>query len=105
MFELQILRLSRILCAMTTSNGMTRRPPPIWRGMAFRSTPRAESDPFAFEKLNDRMRYREDRFATTALVDGGLLSVSWTLRDGTIRIISARFATAQERRLYHDEGF
>jgi uncharacterized DUF497 family protein len=49
------------------------------------------------------MNYREDRFATTALVDGRLLSVSWTARAERIRIISARFATAQERRLYHDQ--
>ena len=73
-------------------------------GVSFFTARRVFDDPFAFEILDDRMSYPEDRFATTALVDGRLLSVSWTLREGTILIISARFATAQERRLYHDEG-
>ncbi len=72
-------------------------------GVSFDTARRVFDDPFAFEKLDDRMRYREDRFSTTALVDGRFLSVSWTQREGKIRIISARFATAQERRLYHDQ--
>jgi uncharacterized DUF497 family protein len=72
-------------------------------GVSFFTARRVFDDPFAFERLDDRMNYREDRFATTALVDGRLLSVSWTARARRIRIISARFATAQERRLYHDQ--
>lgn len=72
-------------------------------GVSFFTARRVFNDPFAFEKLDDRMNYREDRFATTALVDGTMLSVAWTERAERIRIISARFATAQERRLYHDQ--
>ncbi|MDO9472539.1 MAG: BrnT family toxin [Caulobacter sp.] len=74
-------------------------------GVSFSTARRVFDDPFAFEKLDDRMTYPEDRFATIALVDGKLLSVAWTERGERIRIISARFATAQERRLYHDQDF
>jgi uncharacterized DUF497 family protein len=43
----------------------------------------------------------EDRFIAIGPVTGGLLLVVWTDRDEeTIRIISARWATARERTLY-----
>ncbi|HRD46920.1 MAG TPA: hypothetical protein PLF78_10605 [Caulobacter sp.] len=41
--------------------------------MSFSTARRTFDDPFAFEKLDDRMTYREDRFVTIALVDGALL--------------------------------
>lgn len=72
-------------------------------GVSFFTARQVFNDPFAFEKLDDRMNYREDRFVTTAPVEGRMLSVTWTGREERIRIISARFATAQERRLYHDQ--
>lgn len=74
-------------------------------GVSFTTARRVFGDPFAFERLDDRMNYGEDRVVTIGLVDGGLVSVCWTQRESRVRIISARFATAQERRLYHDEEF
>ena len=50
-------------------------------GVSFSTARRVFDDPFAFEKLDDRMTYPEDRFATIALVDGKLLSVAWTERE------------------------
>jgi len=45
----------------------------------------------------------EDRFIAIGPIPRGLVLVVWTERDeGTIRIISARWATPRERRLYQD---
>jgi len=38
------------------------------------------------------------------MVDGRLLYVAYTLRNGTIRIISARGAEAYEKREYHEDN-
>lgn len=45
----------------------------------------------------------EDRFIAIGPIKRGLVLVVWTERDeGTIRIISARWATRREQRLYED---
>jgi len=45
----------------------------------------------------------EDRFIAIGPVEGGLIVVAWTERpNGSIRIISARWATRRERRLYQE---
>lgn len=49
----------------------------------------------------------EERFITIGPIRGGLVLVVWTERDeDVIRVISARWATPNERRLYirHLEG-
>ena len=38
------------------------------------------------------------------MIDGRLLFVAYTLRNGTIRIISARGAEPYEKRKYHEEN-
>ena len=44
----------------------------------------------------------EDRFIAIGPIRRGVVLVVWTERDGeTVRIISARFATKQEIRLFH----
>jgi hypothetical protein len=44
----------------------------------------------------------EDRFIAVGPISRGLILVVWTERDeDTIRIISARWATKQERHLYN----
>ena len=43
----------------------------------------------------------EERFITIGPIEGGLVLVVWTERTGEfVRVISARWATAHERRLY-----
>ena len=45
----------------------------------------------------------EDRFIAIGPVEGGLIVVAWTERpNGSIRIISARWATRREQRLYQE---
>lgn len=50
--------------------------------------------------LDDRANYGEERRTRLGMIDGALYSVTYTMRDGTTRIISARRASQNERRRY-----
>ena len=58
----------------------------------------------AIEQLDDREDYGEDRFIIIGMVEGRLLSVAYTMRGETIRIISARGAEPYEQRRYHEDN-
>ena len=60
------------------------------------------NDPYRIEYLDDIHSDSEDRWISIGLV-GKLLCVIYTERDGgnKIRLISARLATAKERREYY----
>ena len=73
-------------------------------GVTFDLAKRVFRDPFAIERLDDREDYGEDRYVIIGMVDGRVLCVVHTLRNGTIRIISARGAEPHERRRYHDDN-
>ena len=47
-------------------------------------------------------RNDEDRWKTTAMVQGDFFTVVWTWRDDTIRVISMRRAHEQEIRKYRE---
>ena len=49
---------------------------------------------------DDRRGYGEDRFITIGFLDGAMVVLVWTPRDGTYRIISLRKASERERTLY-----
>lgn len=74
-------------------------------GVSFETAKRVFSDPFATERLDDREDYGEDRYILIGMVDGRILCVVHTLRNGTIRIISARGAEPHEKRRYHEDNF
>jgi uncharacterized DUF497 family protein len=61
-------------------------------------------DAFAIERLDDRKDYGEDRYSILGMVDGRLLYVAHTMREGIVRIISARGAEPYERRQYHEDN-
>jgi uncharacterized protein len=73
-------------------------------GVSFETAKRAFEDPFATERLDDREDYGEVRYSILGMVDGRILYVAYTLRNGTIRIISARGAEPHERRRYHEDN-
>ena len=52
------------------------------------------------DRYDGREDYGEDRFLTIGLADDFELTVTYTLRGDTIRIISARKATRYEQRDY-----
>lgn len=61
-------------------------------------------DSFAIENLADRENHGEDRYTIIGMVQGRLLFVAYTMRDETVRIISARGAEPYERRQYHEDN-
>ena len=73
-------------------------------GVSFETAKRVFKDPFATERLDDREDYDEDRYSILGMVDGRILYVAYTLRNGTIRIIPARGAEPHERRRYHEDN-
>jgi len=73
-------------------------------GVSFEAAKEVFKDPFAIERLDDRENYGEDRYVIIGMVDGRVLCVVYTLRNGIIRIISARGAEPHERRRYHEDN-
>lgn len=53
-----------------------------------------------FRQEDDRRAYGESRFRVYGMVEGRLLCVVYTMRNGRVRIISARRASRAERRAY-----
>ena len=60
-------------------------------------------DPFALDDIDDREDCGEERSNIIGMVEGRILFVTYALRGGNTRIISARKATRDERRRYHEE--
>lgn len=55
------------------------------------------------EVFDDQHSDQEDRFIAVGPVSHGVVVIVWTERDEeTVRIISARWATPRERRLYEE---
>jgi uncharacterized protein len=77
-----------------------------WRDHAvtFEMAREAFHDPFAVEWQDLTQDPSEERYSLIGMVEGRLLFVGYTLRGDKIRIITARKATAYERRRYHDEN-
>ena len=73
-------------------------------GISFPTAREAFNDPFAIERLDDREAYGEDRYILIGMAEGRLLFVAYTMRESTIRIISARGAEPYEYRQYHQEN-
>lgn len=74
----------------------------IVHGVSFVQATGVFEDPFAFELLDDRADYGEDRFVVIGMSGGRTLAVVYTMREERIRIISAREAQPHERRKYHE---
>ena len=73
-------------------------------GVSFDEASSVFGDPLAVSIMDPDHSISEDRFLTTGLsVVQRLLVVSHVYRDGNIRIITAREASSQERRLYESE--
>jgi uncharacterized DUF497 family protein len=73
-------------------------------GVTFDLAKSVFADPFAIDRVDDREDYGEDRFIILGMVDGRLLFVAYTIRNDTIRIISARGAEPHEKRKYHEDN-
>ena len=69
--------------------------------VTFQVAAQAFEDHHGLDLVDDRMDYGEERWLRIALVEGRVLSVTYTGRVGAVRIVSARTATRRERRMYH----
>jgi hypothetical protein len=73
-------------------------------GVSFEAAKQVFQDPFAIERVDDREIYGEDRYVVIGMAENRVLCVTYTLRDGHTRIISARGAGPHERRRYHEDN-
>jgi uncharacterized protein len=73
-------------------------------GITFDQAISAFRDTFAVEYPDDRMDYGEDRFIHIGMAAGQLLTVAFTERADSTRIISARRSTKYEEELYHSQN-
>lgn len=71
-------------------------------GVSFEQAAAAFDDPFGLELLDDRFDYGEERFVLIAMAGGRLLTVVYTERDETCRLISARPSTRAEQDAYFE---
>jgi len=70
-------------------------------GLSFEVAARVFLDQNRINAHDTRKEYGEDRFITVGIVSETLLCVAYTIRNGnTIRLISARYANAKERKQY-----
>jgi len=72
-------------------------------GVAFEDAARAfEAEDACLEVYDREHSHSEERFITIGPIRDGIVLVAWTEREeGVVRLISARWATPRERRLYH----
>jgi uncharacterized DUF497 family protein len=71
-------------------------------GIRFDYAARVFLDPYRLEMPDEREEYEEVRFKTIGMVDNRALVVIYTVRNGNIRLISARRAERYEQRQYHE---
>ena len=70
-------------------------------GISFETAAFVFTDPYYVVLFDEDHSLEEDRFYVLGTVQD-ILFVVFTLRNETIRLISARLATRQERRFYYD---
>jgi len=73
-------------------------------GVSFYDAVLAFRDPFAFEEIDDRENYGEERINLIGMSGDRMLHVTYTEREDRIRIISARRAEYYEREDYQREN-
>ncbi|MBR6295933.1 MAG: BrnT family toxin [Treponema sp.] len=74
-------------------------------GLTFEMAEEVFEDPFAIEKYDEiNSTIEEDRFIVLGRIKNQLVVVTvYTPKNGKRRIISARYATSNERRLYYGQ--
>ena len=70
-------------------------------GISFETAKSVFGDQYSVEFADDRFDYGEDRYVIIGLVGSRLVAVTYTWRDNVIRLITARGAEPNERRLYN----
>lgn len=76
----------------------------VKHGVTFETARDVFKDPFAIEQIDDRHDYGEERWTIVGMAGTQLLFVAYTMRNGSIRIISARAAEPYEEREYYEQN-
>jgi uncharacterized DUF497 family protein len=76
----------------------------VKHGVTFDEARSVFRDPFAVELLDDRKDYGEDRYILIGMSAASVLVVVYMERNKRNRIISARKAEPNERRVYHEQN-
>jgi uncharacterized DUF497 family protein len=71
--------------------------------ISFETAIRVFRDPHAIDEIDDREDYGEERSNILGMIENRFVVVTYTLRGGYVRIISARKAIREERRRYHEK--
>jgi uncharacterized protein len=72
-------------------------------GISFEEASKVFDDPNRMEFLDQRRDYGEERWKTIGRIFESIISVIFTIRKSTTRIISARSANRKEREDYHNQ--
>lgn len=72
-------------------------------GVGFEEAAQVFGDPDSFDRADDRQDYGEERRIRLGAIGigGRVFVVAYTVRNASIRIISARKANEREQRTYH----
>ena len=73
-------------------------------GIDFRVAILLFSDEKRIQRVDKRKDYNETRYQLIGAVDGTVLFAVYTKRGAKRRIISVRFATERERRIYYEQN-
>jgi uncharacterized protein len=73
-------------------------------GVSFEAAVAAFRDPFAVEWIDTRAAYGEERVVLLGTQGAHMLTIVYTERGATIRIISARKATRYEQEQYYRQN-
>ena len=73
-------------------------------GIPFELAVEVFDDPDRLDVGDERFDYGEERRNAVGMAEGVVLTVSYTMRDGVCRIISARPASRREREAYGDRS-
>lgn len=76
----------------------------VKHGIEFDQAIAAFRDLFAVERIDSRFHYGEERYNLLALCDGVILHITYTERQNSIRLISARKAIKREQEYYYREN-
>ncbi|GGK20033.1 BrnT family toxin [Salinarimonas ramus] len=72
-------------------------------GVSFAEAIAVFGDPWRVVETDARHPYGETRLQTVGRMENRIVFVCYTLRDGVVRVISARLASRRERRIYFEK--
>jgi len=76
----------------------------IKHGIRFEEAIKAFRDRFAFERMDNREDYGEERINLIGMCNGLIIHITYTERGKNIRVISARKAKNHEREDYYRQN-